>query len=269
MIDDILGLIVLEIVSGAVTAAASGGRGVSAGTVLGDSVASRALPRGDDRIGSVPIGAPSSALAAWTGQRGFLLVVGLALCFTLAYAAELGLADIIGAFAAGVMLDPYGEGVRTPEEEATLSDLMHPLGMFFVPLFFVMMGLRVELGNIANRETLILGAGLVVVALVGKLLAPLGVVGGGTNRLAVGMGMVPRGEVGLIFAGVGSGLMLDGAPVISPGVFSALVVMGLVTTLLAPVGLRWAFRRSEPRAHATRSPGEHSRPGGRAVIVPE
>jgi Kef-type K+ transport system membrane component KefB len=79
-------------------------------------------------------------------------------------------------------------------------------------------------------------------------------VGGGTNRLAVGMGMVPRGEVGLIFAGVGSSLVLDGAPIISPGVFSALVVMVLVTTLLAPVGLRWAFRRADQGARAIRSP---------------
>jgi Kef-type K+ transport system membrane component KefB len=93
-----------------------------------------------------------------------------------------------------------------------------------------------------------------VVALVGKLLAPLGVVGGGTNRLAVGMGMVPRGEVGLIFAGVGSSLVLNGSPIISPGVFSALVVMVLVTTLLAPVGLRWAFRRTDPRARSIRTP---------------
>lgn len=66
------------------------------------------------------------------------------------------------------------------------------------------------------------------------------------NRLVIGMGMVPRGEVGLIFAGVGSSLMLDGAPIISPGVFSAIVLMVLTTTLLAPVGLRWAFRRTNP-----------------------
>jgi Kef-type K+ transport system membrane component KefB len=237
-----------------VTAAASGGSGVSVGTVLWILLRAVLFLGGTIGLGRYLSG-PLIRLAAWTGQRGFLLVVGLALCFTLAYAAELiGLAGIIGAFAAGVMLDPYGEGVRTPEEEATLSELMHPLGMFFVPLFFVMMGLRVELGNIANRETLMLGVGLVVVALVGKLLAPLGVVGGGTNRLAVGMGMVPRGEVGLIFAGVGSSLVLDGSPIISPGVFSALVVMVLVTTLLAPVGLRWAFRRADQGARAIRSP---------------
>jgi Kef-type K+ transport system membrane component KefB len=202
---------------------------------------------------------PIVRLAAWTGQRGFLLVLGLALCFSLAYAAErVGLAGIIGAFAAGVLLDPYGKGVRTPADVATLSELMHPLGMFFVPLFFVMMGLQVDLGNLANRAILLLGAGLVGSALIGKLVAPLGVVGGGVNRLAIGMGMVPRGEVGLIFAGVGSSLMLDGAPIISPGVFSAIVVMVLTTTLLTPVGLRWAFRRANPGLHV----GERQRSGG-------
>jgi len=248
VIDDILGLIVLALVSGAMTTAASGGQGISVGTVLGMLVRAVLFLGATIGLGRF-LSTPLIRLAAWTGQRGFLLVVGLALCFTLAYAAELiGLAGIIGAFAAGVMLDPYGEGIRTPKEQATLAELMHPLAMFFVPLFFVLMGLQVDLGNIANRETLLLGAALVGIALVGKLVAPLGVVGRGVNRLAIGMGMVPRGEVGLIFAGVGSGLRLDGAAIIPPGVFSAIVVMVLVTTLVGPVGLRWAFRRQELRA---------------------
>ena len=257
VLDDILGLIVLALVSGAVTAA-NGGASVSVGAVLG--ILSRAVLFLGVTIGLGRFCAgPSVRLAAWTGQRGFLLVLGLALCFSLAYAAErVGLAGIIGAFAAGVLLDPYGKGVRTPADAATLSELMHPLGMFFVPLFFVMMGLQVDLGNLANRAILLLGAGLVGSALIGKLLAPLGVVGGGVNRLAIGMGMVPRGEVGLIFAGVGSSLMLDGAPIISPGVFSAIVGMVLTTTLLAPVGLRWAFRRANPGVQV----GERQRSGG-------
>jgi Kef-type K+ transport system membrane component KefB len=257
VLDDILGLIVLALVSGAVTAA-NGGASVSVGAVLG--ILSRAVLFLGVTIGLGRFCAgPIVRLAAWTGQRGFLLVLGLALCFSLAYAAErVGLAGIIGAFAAGVLLDPYGKGIRTPADAATLSELMHPLGMFFVPLFFVMMGLQVDLGNLTNLASLVLGAGLVGSALIGKLLAPLGVVGGGVNRLAIGMGMVPRGEVGLIFAGVGSSLMLDGAPIISPGVFSAIVVMVLTTTLLAPVGLRWAFRRANPGFQV----GEGQRSGG-------
>jgi len=245
VIDDILGLIVLAIVSGAVTASVGGGAAVSAGSIF--SILARAVLFFGVTIGLGRfLSAPIVRLASWTGQHGVLLVFGLALCFTLAYVAELvGLADIIGAFAAGVMLDPHGEGLGTPEDHATLSELMHPLSMFFVPVFFVLMGLKVDLANVADGGTLLLGAGLVVGGLIGKLLTPLGVIGGGVNRLAVGIGMVPRGEVGLIFAGIGSGLTLGGTSVISPAVFSAIVVMVLVTTLVAPVGLRWAFRRDE------------------------
>jgi Kef-type K+ transport system membrane component KefB len=102
----------------------------------------------------------------------------------------------------------------------------------------------VELGNIADPSILALGTVLVVSALAGKLIAALGVLDRGVNRLAVGIGMVPRVEVGLVFAGIGSGLSLKGEAIISPGEFSAIVVMVLVTTLVAPIGLRWAFRRS-------------------------
>ncbi|HSB70975.1 MAG TPA: cation:proton antiporter [Candidatus Methylomirabilis sp.] len=243
VIDDILGLVALAIVSAAV-AAASGGSGVSVVSILG--IVARAVlflgvTIGFGRFLSVPI----VRLASWTRQRGILLVFGLTLCFSLAFAAELvGLAGIIGAFAAGIMLDPYGEGVRTPEEETTLSELMHPLSSLFVPLFFVLIGMKVALGNLTDPTALLLGAMLVVSALAGKLLAALGVLKEGVNRLAVGIGMVPRGEVGLVFAGIGSSLVLQGEAVISPGAFSAIVVMVLVTTLVAPVGLRWAFRRS-------------------------
>jgi len=142
-------------------------------------------------------------------QRGILLIFGLALCFTLAYAAELvGLAGIVGAFAAGVMLDPRGEGVRTPEDQATLSELIQPLSTLFVPLFFVLMGMKVDLASVADMGILRLGALLLLSAIAGKLIAALGAMGGEVNRMAVGIGMIPRGEVGLIFAGVVSGLTL-------------------------------------------------------------
>ena len=244
VIDDILGLVVLAIVSAAVMGASGGGSGVSVASILG--ILARAILFLGVTIGlGRYLTAPLVRLASWTGQRGILLVFGLTLCFTLAFAAELvGLAGIIGAFAAGVMLDPYGEGVRTPEDQATLSELMHPLSALFVPLFFVLIGMKVALGNIADPAILLLGTMLVVTAIAGKLVAALGVLQGGVDRLAVGIGMVPRGEVGLVFAGIGSTLSLKGEAVISPGEFSAIVVMVLVTTLLAPVGLRWAFRRS-------------------------
>jgi Kef-type K+ transport system membrane component KefB len=181
-------------------------------------------------------------LAARVSQPDIILVVGLAICFALAFVAErIGLAGIVGAFAAGLLLDPYGEGVRTVEAEATLSKLLSPISSVFVPLFFVLMGIQVDMASLLTRESLVFGAVLVLVAVAGKLACAVGVVGSGINRLAVGIGMVPRGEVGLIFAGIGTSLVLDGRPLLSQTAFSALVLMVVVTTLLTPLGLRWAL----------------------------
>jgi Kef-type K+ transport system membrane component KefB len=112
------------------------------------------------------------------------------------------------------------------------------------------MGVQVHLGSLASGRILTLGAVLILCAVAGKLACALGMAGRGVNRLAIGMGMIPRGEVGLIFAGIGTSLTLQGQPVLPQAVFSAIVLMVLVTTLLAPLGLRWTFRRS-----GTVSPG--------------
>jgi Kef-type K+ transport system membrane component KefB len=246
VIDDILGLVVLAVVSSAATVAGSGGSALSVlavGGILLKAVVFLGITVGLGHRLSKPI----IRLADRTRERGALLVIGLALCFSLSYLAELiGLADIIGAFAAGLMLDPFGQGIRTRQEEATLHDLMYPLSTVFVPLFFVLMGIQVNLGSLAGSGTLLLGGTLIVCALAGKLVAGLGAWGGGVNRLAVGIGMIPRGEVGLIFAGIGTSLTLQGQPLLSEGVFSAIVLMVLVTTLLTPPGLRWALRRGPP-----------------------
>jgi Kef-type K+ transport system membrane component KefB len=243
VIDDVLGLVVLAVVSGAVTAAASGAASFSGIAIAG--ILLRAVLFLGITVGLGPLLAgPIVRLAARTGQPGILLVFGLALCFMLAFAAELvGLAGIIGAFAAGLLLDPYGQGVRARQEEATLSELMHPLSALFVPLFFVLMGIQVDVRSLASPDIMLLGAVLVLCGLAGKLACAFGVLEGGGNRLAVGIGMVPRGEVGLIFAGIGVRLTLEGKPLLTQGIFSAIVLMVLVTTLLAPIGLRWAFSR--------------------------
>ena len=243
VIDDVLGLVVLAVVSGAVTAAATGTAGLSALAIAG--ILLRAVLFLGVTVGLGPVLSGFIVrLAARTGQPGMLLVMGVSLCFILAFAAELiGLADIIGAFAAGLLLDPYGRGVRAGEKEATLSELMHPLSALFVPLFFVLMGIQVDVRSLAGPDIMVLGAALVLCGLAGKLACALGVFGKGVNRLAVGIGMVPRGEVGLIFAGIGVRLTLEGKPLLTEGIFSAIVLMVLVTTLLAPIGLRWAFAR--------------------------
>jgi Kef-type K+ transport system membrane component KefB len=173
-----------------------------------------------------------------------LLIIGVALCFTFAYIAELvGLADIIGAFAAGVFLDPYGKGVYSKEEETTLRELLAPLSDVLVPLFFVLMGLQVNLTGFTEPSVLVLGLVLIASAILGKLACAAGVIRPGIRRWPVAIGMIPRGEVGLIFAGIGASLRLDGAPILSETVYSAIVVMVVVTTLVTPIGLRWAFQK--------------------------
>jgi Kef-type K+ transport system membrane component KefB len=176
-------------------------------------------------------------------EPSLLLVLGLALCFLGARAAEsIGLAEVLGAFAAGIMLDPYGEHVGSSNDDRTLAELLHPLSAVFVPLFFVLVGIQVDLSLLASGPALLLGGALVVVAVVGKLVAGLGVVGTGIRRLVVAVGMVPRGEVGLIFAGLGASLRVDGQPLLPGEVFSALVIMVVVTTLITPMALARLLR---------------------------
>jgi Kef-type K+ transport system membrane component KefB len=249
ILDDVLGLIVLAVVGGMINASATGSGGVSVASVAGIVVRAAFFLVGAALLGHYLSG-PLVRLTMRTGHPDeALLVTGVALCFSFAFLAEhSGLAGIIGAFAAGVFIDPYGRGVRTRREAATLSQLLHPLASILVPLFFVLMGMRVNLDSLASPSVLGLAGVLVVLAIVSKLVSGLGVLAPGVNRLAVGIGMLPRGEVGLIFAGIGAAVQLDGQSVLSPSLFSAIVLVVLVTTLLAPAGLRVVFRR--PRGHA-------------------
>jgi Kef-type K+ transport system membrane component KefB len=241
ILDDVLGLIVLAVVTG-IAAAAAGGAALSGAAIAGILLRAILFLGLTVALGHV-LSSPIVRAAARTGHPEIMLVLGLALCFALAFVAELvGLADIMGAFAAGVFLDPYGSGVRTREEDATLAELLHPLASLFVPLFFVLMGIQVDLRSLINLPALGFGAVLILCAFLGKLACALGVLEGGTNRLAIAIGMIPRGEVGLIFAGIGTRLSLDGQPLLSQGLFSAIVLMVLVTTLVTPVGLRWIFQ---------------------------
>ena len=107
------------------------------------------------------------------------------------------------------------------------------------------MHLTVE-STLATPAAIGLGTALVVAAIAGKLACILGVIDGGVDRLTIALGMEPRGEVGLIFAGIGTTLVLDGRPVLSESVFAAVVVMGLLTTLVAPPALRWRLQKRRP-----------------------
>jgi Kef-type K+ transport system membrane component KefB len=246
ILDDVLGLMLLAVASGVVASTAAGGSGVSALAVVG-ILARAVLFLGATVVLGHLLSSRIVRLAARTGHPETMLALGLALCFTLAFVAELvGLADIVGAFAAGLLLDPYGRGIRTRAEDATLGQLLHPLSSLFVPLFFVLMGAQVHVQALASPRAFAFALVLTLCALAGKLACSLGVIAGGVNRLAVGIAMVPRGEVGLIFAGIGTTLAIDGQPILSPELLSAVVLMVLITTVVAPAGLRWAIGPQKP-----------------------
>ena len=243
ILDDVLGLIVLAVVVGSVTGGGASGGGISVfsiGAIVVKAVGFLGVTILLGHFFSEKI----VRLVTGTDEHGMLLITGIALCFMGAYIAEMiGLADIIGAFAAGVFLDPYGVGIRSKTAQVTLRKLLTPISDVLVPLFFVLMGLQVDLVSLADPSALGLGALLIVGAIAGKLVCGFGAVGRGLNRLAVGIGMIPRGEVGLIFAGIGARLAIEGQPILSQNVYSAIVMMVLITTMIAPVGLRWVFHK--------------------------
>jgi Kef-type K+ transport system membrane component KefB len=103
-----------------------------------------------------------------------------------------------------------------------------------VPVFFVLMGMRVDLSSFGSLSVLEFAAGLSLAAILGKQICSLGILEKGLNRLAIGVGMIPRGEVGLIFAAMGARQTVAGVPVFSSETYSAMVVMVMVTTLATP-----------------------------------
>ena len=132
------------------------------------------------------------AAGALLKGRGVLLTLGIALCFTLSWVATLfGLAPIIGAFAAGLILEDAHFRDYASRGESGLEQLLQPISDFLVPIFFVLMGLRTDLRSFAAPGALSLAAGLTIAAIAGKQVCSLGVVTRGVNRLAVGIGMIP------------------------------------------------------------------------------
>jgi len=246
VIDDVQGLVVLAAVS-SVIASANAGEGVSWIQVLAPLVKA-ALFLG----GAILLGAYLSPrlfhVASKLRARGVLLATGLSFCFVLAWLADgIGLAPIVGAFAAGLILEDAHTRDFRVRGERPLGQLVEPISAFLVPVFFVLMGMRTDLGAFAQPGVLGLAAALTVAAILGKQVCALGVVGRGVDRLTVGIGMIPRGEVGLIFANVGLGLTLHGERVIDAATFSAIVVMVIVTTMITPPALKWSLARGAGR----------------------
>jgi Kef-type K+ transport system membrane component KefB len=254
VIDDVLGLIVLAVVTG-VIAAADQGRAFSAATVL--TIVAKAL---GFLAAALLLGRWLSPAAFRAASRlhgeGLLLTMALVFCFAMAWlAARAGLAPIIGAFAAGLVLEEvhYADLLAREKHARSLNELLEPIAGFLVPLFFVLVGLRVDLRVFARTDVMFFAAVLTLAAVAGKQLCSLGVLERGADRLAVGLGMIPRGEVGLIFAGIGSGLMLSGQRVVDDAVFSAVVVMVVLTTLCTPPLLAWRLGRRTAPTSSSRS----------------
>jgi Na+:H+ antiporter len=239
VIDDVMGLIVLAVMVG-----------LAGGTTGGSSVAAAAAVTGKAVafiVGALVLGRALAPrlfrVASRLRGRGVILTSALVTCFVLAWAAELaGLAPIVGAFAAGLVLEGVPFQELLPDGER-LEDHLLPLSTVLVPLFFVHMGALVNLGELAG-SSLALAAALTVVAILGKQACALAVITPGADRWTVGLGMIPRGEVGLIFAGIGLSLRVDGAPVLGSGEFAAVVAMVLLTTVLTPPLLRWRLGRA-------------------------
>ena len=242
VIDDVQGLVILAVVIGLI-AAANQGMALSyaaIGLVLAKATVFL--------VGSLVLGVYLSPglfrLASKLHAGGVLLAVGLAFCFFTAWIADvIGLAPIVGAFAAGLVLEQVHYRDFVSRGERGLEDLIEPIASFLVPVFFVQMGLRTDLSVFTLPGVLTLAAALTVAAIIGKQLCGFGAVGRGLDRLSIGIGMIPRGEVGLIFANIGLTLVVAGQPVVSPGVFSAVIVMVLVTTFITPPALKWSFAR--------------------------
>jgi Kef-type K+ transport system membrane component KefB len=253
VIDDVLGLVILAVVTG-IIAAASSGQSLSTFDVAKTLLSSIGFLGGSLVLG-VWLSPRAFRAASRLRSTGVLLALALAFCFVLSWAANaIGLAPIVGAFAAGLILEHAHFTDFVGRGERQLEELVQPLTSFLVPIFFVVMGIRTDLRAFAAEGVLLLAAALTAVAIVGKLACALGVSGGVADRLAVGIGMIPRGEVGLIFANIGLGLMMGSQPVVSHHEFSAIVVMVIITTMVTPPLLKWAFARVARRQLASALP---------------
>ncbi len=247
VIDDILGLIILAVVVGIIDTANMGGGGTNYIDILVILAKALGFIIAALLIGNWVIPRLFKVSAQIKGS-GVLLTTALLVCFLLAVLAEkIGLAAIVGAFAAGLILDKLQYRSFTDRGEHSLEELVAPIGTFLTPIFFVKMGMMVDLRTFANVDILLFAAVMTAAAIVGKQACSLAVWDRQTNRWAVGLGMIPRGEVGLIFAGIGAKLAIGGTPVVSAGAYSAVVIMVIITTLVTPPALKYSLLRDRKK----------------------
>lgn len=249
--DDVIGLVILTVV---VRIAAQGHVsplsvlsiiGVAVGFLLVTSLVGVRL-------------APPAFAALARVSRSSGTVVAVALAFTLAV-AELAsvakLAPIVGAFVAGISLG------RSPAADRIRRELT-PVGHLFIPVFFLQIGIDADVGEFVHPKVVGLALALMVVAVLGKLASAAGLWRSPGDRLLVGLGMIPRGEVGLIFATIG---LRQG--IFGQDVYASLLLVVLATTLLTPPLLRWRLVRLRAGPSPT-GPAEPKPEGGWLMVVP-
>lgn len=244
--DDVMGLVVLTVVVRLVTEGS-----VSVGSVaVIIAVAVGFLVVGG--LGGLRVSKPLfSAVNRVSRSTGTM--VALALAFTLAFARiadAAKLAPIVGAFVAGIAL------TRSDQSERIRRELT-PVGHLFIPVFFLQIGIDAEVSAFARTAVLRTAAILLAVAVVGKLVSPIGAIGAKGDKLLIGLGMLPRGEVGLIFATIG---LTTG--VLDDELYAALLLVVLVTTLATPQLLKLRSGRLRASASARAAPAEPEPPGG-------
>ena len=255
VIDDVIGLMILAVVIGAVTATMAGGS-LSFVHIFWIAAKTAAFFVSAFALGHYVVPHIFHG-AGKLRSRGVLLVLSIAFCFWLSWlATKVELAAIVGAFAAGLVLDEVHFKLFKQRGEHDLGELLDPVTTFLVPIFFVLMGMKVDLRVFARPQLIGFAVALTLAAIVGKQICSLVVAERGLNRLAIGLGMIPRGEVGLIIAGIGATLMLPGAgvpePVVSTATFGAIVIMVIVTTLVTPPLLKWSLARGKEKAVGSR-----------------
>jgi Kef-type K+ transport system membrane component KefB len=235
--DDILGLVLLAVVSGIIV---SGSVNITEITTV--IVVSSIFLIAAGTVGPLIVRFAASVLGRLDIVEAKMFTSYI-FVMLLAWMANLaGLATIIGAFAAGVVLhDSYfrEHAGKADERVVSIRELIMPLEVILVPIFFILIGIQVKIESFLSWPVVTLAAGLLVVAIIGKLASGLGA-SRSSARWAIGIGMVPRGEVGLVFAAIGRTL-----GVIDDSIFAAIALMVIVTTLIAPPWLKLALARQD------------------------
>ena len=231
VLDDVVGLVILTVVSGVAAGAAVTTGGIMSATFLALGFIAAALLIG---MKVIP---PALRWVERLEQAGTLGVAGIAFAFAMAWlAASAGSAVIIGAFAAGLLIH------RTPQR-AAIEKSSTALGHFFVPIFFAVVGAQIDLRSLGDMKAVAIGAALLAVGIVGKFLAGYAPIGFTGNKALIGVAMIPRGEVGLIFAQMG---LATGA--LDSSLFSAVTIMVMITTFITPIVLGRMVARADPSA---------------------